>query len=59
MAEAMNLSSGDYESSINEFHLAKLATRPSQVVRPPQVDESPVSIECKLEQRNCEASNLT
>jgi flavin reductase (DIM6/NTAB) family NADH-FMN oxidoreductase RutF len=44
----MNLTSGDYESSVNEFELAKLTTRPSQVVRPPQVAESPVSFECKL-----------
>jgi flavin reductase (DIM6/NTAB) family NADH-FMN oxidoreductase RutF len=48
VAEAMNLTSGDYESSINEFEIAKLTTRPSQVVRPPQVAESPVSFECKL-----------
>ena len=48
VAEAMNLTSGDYEISINEFELAKLTTRPSQVVRPPQVAESPVSFECKL-----------
>ena len=45
----MNLTSGDYECSINEFELAKLATRPSQVVRPPQVAQSPVSFECKVE----------
>jgi len=49
IAEAMNLTSGDYEWSINEFELAKLATRPSQVVRPPQVAQSPVSFECKVE----------
>jgi flavin reductase (DIM6/NTAB) family NADH-FMN oxidoreductase RutF len=49
IAEAMNLTSGDYECSINEFELAKLATRPSQVVRPPQVAQSPVSFECKVE----------
>jgi flavin reductase (DIM6/NTAB) family NADH-FMN oxidoreductase RutF len=48
LAEAMNLTSGDYESSVNEFELAKLTTRPSQVVRPPQVAESPVGFECKL-----------
>jgi flavin reductase (DIM6/NTAB) family NADH-FMN oxidoreductase RutF len=48
VAGAMNLTSGDYESSINEFELAKLTTRPSQIVRPPQVAESPVSFECKL-----------
>ena len=49
MAEAMNLTSGEYESTINEFEVAKLNIRPSQVVRPPQVQESPVSFECKLE----------
>jgi flavin reductase (DIM6/NTAB) family NADH-FMN oxidoreductase RutF len=49
LAEAMNLTSGDYESSVNEFELAKLATRPSQIVKPPQVAASPVSFECKVE----------
>jgi flavin reductase (DIM6/NTAB) family NADH-FMN oxidoreductase RutF len=49
IAEAMNLTSGDYERSINEFEVAKLATRPSQVVRPPQVAESPISFECTVE----------
>jgi flavin reductase (DIM6/NTAB) family NADH-FMN oxidoreductase RutF len=48
VAEAMNLTSGDYDSSVDEFALAKLNTRPSQVVRPPQVAESLVSFECKL-----------
>ena len=48
VAEAMNLTSGDYESSVNEFELARLTTRPSQIVKPPQVAESPVSFECKL-----------
>ena len=49
VAEAMNLTSGEYDPSVNEFALAKLMTRPSQVVRPPQVAESPVSFECKLD----------
>jgi flavin reductase (DIM6/NTAB) family NADH-FMN oxidoreductase RutF len=48
LAEAMNLASGKYGPSVDEFALAKLTTRPSQVVRPPQVAESPVSFECKL-----------
>jgi flavin reductase (DIM6/NTAB) family NADH-FMN oxidoreductase RutF len=46
VADAMNLTSGDYDSSVDEFALAKLTTRPSQVVCPPQVAESPVSFEC-------------
>ena len=50
VAEAMNLTSGEYEHSVNEFELANLTQRPSQIVRPPQVAESPVSFECKLRQ---------
>jgi flavin reductase (DIM6/NTAB) family NADH-FMN oxidoreductase RutF len=44
----MNLTSGDYDPSVNEFDVAKLATRPSQLVRPPQVAASPISFECRL-----------
>jgi flavin reductase (DIM6/NTAB) family NADH-FMN oxidoreductase RutF len=50
LAEAMNLSSGDYGASVDEFDLAKLAQEPSQVVRPPRVAQSPISFECKLHQ---------
>ena len=49
VAEAMNLTSGEYDRSVDEFALAKLHTRPSQIVRSPQVAESPISFECKLE----------
>jgi flavin reductase (DIM6/NTAB) family NADH-FMN oxidoreductase RutF len=48
LAEAMNLTSGEYDGSINEFELAKVAAEPSTLVRPPRVAESPVSFECKL-----------
>jgi flavin reductase (DIM6/NTAB) family NADH-FMN oxidoreductase RutF len=50
LAEAMNLTSGDYEASISEFEVAKLAAAPSKFVRPQRVAESPVSFECKLYQ---------
>jgi flavin reductase (DIM6/NTAB) family NADH-FMN oxidoreductase RutF len=50
LAEAMNLTSGEYDASVNEFELAKLTPQPSQVVRPPRVAESPVSFECTLHQ---------
>src|SRR5271157_3660231 len=50
LAEAMNLTSGEYDSSINEFEVAKLASAPSKLVRPRRVAESPVSFECKLHQ---------
>ncbi len=50
VAEKMNLTSGEYDESVNEFELAHLTMRPSQVVSPPQVAESKVSFECKLHQ---------
>jgi flavin reductase (DIM6/NTAB) family NADH-FMN oxidoreductase RutF len=48
LREAMVLTSGEYDSSVNEFELAKLTPEPSKIVRPPRVGESPVSFECVL-----------
>ncbi len=50
LAEAMNQTAGDYHASISEFEVAKVASVPSQIVKPPRVAESPVSFECKLYQ---------
>jgi flavin reductase (DIM6/NTAB) family NADH-FMN oxidoreductase RutF len=50
LAEKMNLTSGEYDPSINEFELAHVTPAPSQVVRAPRVAESPVSFECRLYQ---------
>jgi flavin reductase (DIM6/NTAB) family NADH-FMN oxidoreductase RutF len=50
LAEAMNLTSGEYDASVNEFEVAKVTPEPSTIVRPPRVAESPVSFECKLHQ---------
>jgi flavin reductase (DIM6/NTAB) family NADH-FMN oxidoreductase RutF len=50
LAEAMNLTSGEYEASVNEFEFANVASAPSTIVRPRRVAESPVSFECKLHQ---------
>jgi flavin reductase (DIM6/NTAB) family NADH-FMN oxidoreductase RutF len=50
VAEAMNVTSGEYDASVNEFELAKLTPQPSNIVRPPRVGESPVSFECVLHQ---------
>ncbi len=50
LREAMNLTSGEYDASVNEFELAKITPAASKVVRPPRVAESPVSFECKLHQ---------
>jgi flavin reductase (DIM6/NTAB) family NADH-FMN oxidoreductase RutF len=50
LAEAMNLTSGDYDASISEFEVTKVASAASRLVRPRRVAESPVSFECKLHQ---------
>jgi flavin reductase (DIM6/NTAB) family NADH-FMN oxidoreductase RutF len=50
LAEAMNITSGEYDAAVNEFELAKLTPQASTVVRPPRVGECPVSFECKLHQ---------
>jgi flavin reductase (DIM6/NTAB) family NADH-FMN oxidoreductase RutF len=50
LAEAMNITSGEYDASVNEFELAKVTPQTSTIVRPPRVAESPVSFECKLHQ---------
>lgn len=50
LAEAMNLTSGDYTAGVSEFEVAKLAAAPSKLVRPQRVAKSPVSFECRLNQ---------
>jgi len=50
LREAMNITSGEYDHSVNEFELARVTPLPSQIVRPPRVGESPVSFECTLYQ---------
>src|ERR1700730_53727 len=48
LAEAMNLTSGEYDASVNEFEVAKLRPEASSVGRPPRIAESPVNFECRL-----------
>jgi flavin reductase (DIM6/NTAB) family NADH-FMN oxidoreductase RutF len=50
LSEAMNVTSGEYGATVNEFELAKLTPHPSKVVGTPRVGESPVSFECTLHQ---------
>ena len=50
LAEAMNVTSGEYDPSVNEFELAKVVQEPSTIVRPLRVAASPVSFECRLYQ---------
>jgi flavin reductase (DIM6/NTAB) family NADH-FMN oxidoreductase RutF len=49
-AQAMNVTSIDFEPSVNELAEAKLTTLPSLHVKPPRIAESPVSMECVLHQ---------
>jgi len=46
----MNITSGEYAASINEWSLARMTPEPSQLVRPARVKQSPVNFECKLYQ---------
>jgi flavin reductase (DIM6/NTAB) family NADH-FMN oxidoreductase RutF len=48
IAEAMNLTAGDYAPDISEFGVCGLTPVPSDLVRPPRVLESPVNMECKV-----------
>jgi flavin reductase (DIM6/NTAB) family NADH-FMN oxidoreductase RutF len=50
LLQPMNVTSGEYDPSINEFELAKVTPVPSKLVRPARVAESPVSFECKRQQ---------
>lgn len=50
LLEPMNITSGEYDATVNEWELAKVTPAPSQLVRPARVKESPVSFECKLYQ---------
>jgi len=50
LAEAMNLTAGEYPPDVDEFGVAGLTAVPATVVKAPRVAESPVSFECKLRQ---------
>jgi flavin reductase (DIM6/NTAB) family NADH-FMN oxidoreductase RutF len=48
MVQQMSLASTEYPKGVNEFIKAGLTPVASSVVKPPRVDESPVSFECKV-----------
>ncbi len=48
IAEPMVLCSGEWPSEQSEFDLSGLTAVPSQLVKPPRVGESPLSLECRL-----------
>lgn len=50
LVERMNITSAPYPHGENEFERAGLTASPSERVRPPRVAESPVALECTVEQ---------
>ncbi|MBK0378365.1 flavin reductase family protein [Mucilaginibacter segetis] len=46
MVQQVSLSSVEYPAGINEFIKSGLTELPSEIVRPPRVSESPVQLEC-------------
>ena len=48
IAAAMNQTSGEYPSHVDEFKEAGLTAVKSDLVKPPRVAESPVNLECRL-----------
>jgi flavin reductase (DIM6/NTAB) family NADH-FMN oxidoreductase RutF len=50
LAEAMNVTSGDYAADVDEFEKAGLQAAPSVKVRAPRVAAAPVNMECRLAQ---------
>ena len=50
IAEAMNKTAAEFPSEVSEFEIAGLTPAPSDMVKPPRVAESPVNMECRLNQ---------
>lgn len=51
LAEAMNLTATDFPPEFDELAVAGLATLPCRKVAVPRIAESPVALECRLQQR--------
>ena len=49
MAAQIVKASGDWPADVDELALVGLTAAPSDLVRPPRVAESPVSLECRLD----------
>ncbi len=50
IATAMNKTAAEFPENVDEFEIAGLTTLPSDIVKAPRVAESPVNMECRLEQ---------
>lgn len=50
LAEAMNITSGDWPPETNEFEVLQLTSLPSVDVKPPRVADAPAAMEAKVRQ---------
>lgn len=50
LAEAMNVTAGEYPAGVDEAAMAGMELEPSRHIAPPSVAESPVALECRLTQ---------
>ncbi len=50
LVEAMNLTSGEYDYTVDEFALVGLETLPASTVRPPRLRAAAAAFECRLSQ---------
>ena len=50
IAEAMNSTAAEFPTDVDEFKVGGLTAAPSELVRAPRVAESPVNMECRLNQ---------
>lgn len=50
IAEAMNATAAEFPADVDEFEISGLTPAPSESVRAPRVAESPVNMECRLDQ---------
>lgn len=48
LREAMNITAGPYAADVDEFEKAGLIKAPSREIKPPRVQDSPVSFECQF-----------
>lgn len=48
MVQQMSLASTEYPKGVNEFVKSGFTMEPSELVKPPRVQESPVQLECKI-----------
>ncbi|MBU1822015.1 MAG: flavin reductase family protein [Bacteroidetes bacterium] len=48
MVQQMSLSSAEFEKEVNEFEKAGFTMHPSELVKPPRVQESPAQFECRV-----------